>query len=167
MCSFSLLGFFKLKKNKEKEGIIILTCSTIDRSIMGPKKIKEIKQVAGQQTINLAALLQKKINDEKEEERKKKEEGDERRKEKHEGKTSEVITVHSSSASDDAKRMDDSARSPLGGPKPADVDCVKETRFANEEEKRVRGEDKTGKEKRRKGGVGANHRTKNPNLPIP
>jgi len=104
MCSFSLLGFFKLKKNKEKEGIIILTCSTIDRSIMGPKKIKEIKQVAGQQTINLAALLQKKINDEKEEERKKKEEGDERRKEKRETRRKDVGSHNSSQLERERRR---------------------------------------------------------------
>ena len=110
------------------------------------------KKVPGQQSIK--AVFQKRI--EKEEERKKNEDDDERRKEKDEGKTPQVITIHSSSASDDAKGMDDSASSPLGRPKPTDVDSVKETPFAKgEETKKVGGEDKTGREKRKKGSFGA------------
>ena len=73
------------------------------------------KQIPGQQSIAAVfpAVFQKKI--EKEGEKKKNEEDDERRKEKDEGKTPpEVITIHSSSVSDDAKRMDDSASSPFG-----------------------------------------------------
>ena len=112
------------------------------------------KQIPGQQSIAAVfpAVFQKKI--EKEGEKKKNEEDDERRKEKDEGKTPpEVITIHSSSVSDDATRMDDSASSPLGGPKPTDVDNVKETPFAKGEETKtvVVGR----RDKRKKGGFGA------------